>query len=150
VQKSLPNEWIEINIHFKGGWNEARRVILDFIRPFVNGHRRLKQSWHYFQELCPPNGDRPGEPEIRLRFFGKSNNIAMIRADLIRELGRPISSGQSPVTSYHFGNHGGPGQYKGETDYWGKDWKIAMRQYQNGAEFGLFILASMLYHKYGI
>jgi len=137
----LAREWVEINIHFRDGWDEARRVIIDFVKPFVNSHRRLKQSWHYFLEKCPPNGDRPGEPEVRLRFFGRSNNIATIRADLNSELGRLIQSGQSPVTHFHFGRHGGPGQYDGEADYWGKDWSIAMKQYQNGAEFGLFFLS---------
>lgn len=136
-----PREWVEVNIHFRGSWTEARRIILDFVKPFVDSHRGLKQSWHYFQEVCPPNGERPGEPEIRLRFFGKSSNVATIRTNLTRDLTRLIASGQSPVTSFHFGNHGGPGQYTGEAGYWGKDWTIAMHQYQNGAEFGLLFLS---------
>lgn len=136
-----PKEWVEVNIHFSGGVNEARRVITDFVKPFVNNNRRLKQSWHYFVETCPPNGDRPGEPEIRLRFYGKSSNIATIRANLRRELTQLIASRQSPVTYFHFGRHGGPGQYDGEVGRWGKDWKIAMKQFQNGAEFGLYFLS---------
>ena len=137
-----PKEWVEVNIHFKGGIEETRRVIIDFVKPFVKNHRRLKQSWHYFVETCPPNGERPGEPEIRLRFFGKSTNIATIRTDLTTELTQLIRSGLSPVTHFHFGKHGGPGQYDGEIDYWGKDWPIAMKQYKNGAEFGLYFLSN--------
>lgn len=138
------NVWIEVNIHFKRDPNvyeQARCVILGFVRPFVNTHRRLKQSWHYFQEQCPPNGDRPGEPEIRLRFYGTPTNIATIRTDLGTQLSQLIQAGQLPVTYFHFGKHGGPGRYDGEVEYWGKDWSIAMRQYKNGAEFGLYFLS---------
>lgn len=137
-----PDVWVEVNIHFQGGVDEARWVILNFVKPFVDSHRKLKQSWHYFVERCPPSGERSGEPEIRLRFCGTSANIATIRTDLTSQLTQLIQSGQPPVTHFHFGKHGGPGQYDGEKDHWGKDWTIAMKQYENGAEFGLYFLSN--------
>ena len=65
---------------------------------------------------------------LRLRFFGKSNNIATIRADLTNDLTQLTASGTSPVIYFHFGNHGSPGQYSGEAGYWGKDWSMAIGQ----------------------
>ncbi len=81
----------------------------------MGNHRSLKQSWHYFEEICPPNGGRPGETEIRQRFYGTPVNIAIIRTDLVNELNQVIGSRSLPVTYYHFGNHGGPGQYWGKS-----------------------------------
>lgn len=139
-----PNLWVEVNIHHLTGTNpyhEARNVILGFVKPFVDTHRRQKKSWHYFHEQCPPNGLRPGEPEIRLRFYGNQTNIGAITTDLNIQLTQLAQTRQHSITHFHFGNHGGPGQYNGERDYWGRDWKIAMRQYKNSAEWSLYFLS---------
>lgn len=139
----VSKKWIEVNIHFDSS-SENREVLLSFVKPFVESCKdgKLIESWHYFQEMCPENGPKPGEREIRLRFYGGMKEIDTVKAKLDSQLKRLIDSGESLITFYHFGNHGGSGDYVGEAGYWQSDWLTTIKQYQKGAELGLWFIES--------
>ena len=136
-----PKKWVEVNIHFSDP-QENRRVLLAFVKPFVEDCKKhsLIESWHFFEERCPQRGPKLGEPEIRLRFYGESEDIDAVKDQLSSKLRNLVASSKDPITYYHFGNHGEPGDYVGEANYWGNDWSIAMKQYQEGAELGLWFI----------
>jgi len=136
-----PEKWAEVNIHF-GDPRENRTALLSFVKPFVECFKKngLIESWHCFEGRCPQRGPRPTEPEVRLRFYGELKNVEIIKDELDSELAKLVNSGKSPIIFYNCGNHGEPGDYVGEANYWGSDWPIAMKQYQNGAELGLWFI----------
>lgn len=104
-------------------------------------------SWHFFVEKCPPNGPRPNEPEIRLRFYAESTEIDLIKNELDTKLKKLARSRRSPITFYHFGKHGGTGKYRGEANNWKKDWSLVMKQYNYGSEYALQFLSKRSLYK---
>ena len=81
----MSRKWIEVNIHLKS-YNKTNDVLREFVAPYVT---KLKEcnafdSWHFFRE-----------PAIRLRFFGKENDIDYIR----KELSKHVSEGWRDVES---------------------------------------------------
>ncbi|MDH4268872.1 MAG: hypothetical protein OEV52_00980 [Dehalococcoidia bacterium] len=131
-------KWVEVNIHLTD-YSVTDAVLKQFVAPYVEECKATRAvcSWHFFRE-----------PEIRLRFYGKEDEIDRIKQGLDSKL-LQLEATQPAIFSRHiFGSHGKEGeQYLGEADIWGNDWPMAMEVYQHGAEPALQFLTSERHDK---
>jgi hypothetical protein len=130
----LENKWIEINIHVRDG-SQMNRTLLTDVKEFVSKCKKeyhLKR-WHFLRELCPLSESQI--PEIRLRLNAPAEEIPRIRESAVSSLS------QVSDPELHFGAHGKPGEYDGESFTFGeRGWPIFAEFLQSGSETALNFL----------
>ncbi len=137
--------WLEYNIHINGAitHNTILSILFGLIEPFVNSHRAIFEHWHY---LFEPDVDHPTAAEVRLRFEGTANNLAVIKTDLVAEIDRfktltNLVMADADRLGSHEGSHGTRNQqYLGEAGAFENDWNAIIEILQIGSESALQIL----------
>lgn len=132
----MSSKWIEVNIHLKS-YDRTNDVLREFVAPYVTKlkERDAFDSWHFFREPAP---------SIRLRFFGKENDIDDIRKELDSKLTN-LERSQSGLYDKHvFGSHGEEGEtYVGEADSYGENaWPWVYKVHEAGSNLALQLCCS--------
>lgn len=123
--------WVEVNLFAELADQDG--ILLDVLAPYVKGikERGKLVNFHFFRE-----------PEIRFRVRLNSARAKTSERKAIAALASSLQK-RGLVSSWHFGNHGGPGRmYHGEEDRYGKNgWQVAQDYFRYGSETALRLLA---------
>lgn len=135
-------KWVEVNIGVKEDICAMRKVLLDFVAPFVDEMRSKFMSWHFLWEGKPwPEVYRRGVT-LRLRFYGKDELIEGIRSEIEGRLKELEKNNPELYLGHCFGRHGECGKdYEGEAAEWGTEaWKLGVKFLNMGSEVALTLL----------
>jgi len=128
----MVDKWVEVNIHLNN-YTRTNEAIADVVNNLVQEFKssNLIKSWHFFRE-----------PQIRLRFFGEEKKIEEVKRTIDTRL-QSLESSRGDLYSRHvFGSPGVPGvEYPGESGFWGDDWSLVMRLWEETSEFALALIS---------